>query len=570
VSARRRTALIVLGVVLAAVVGHRLFTRIGEGPRPAQPIGSSDLPSTLRRAVLAERDTALDRADLEQAASLNGVLGGEALVRAAATARAWMARRNPETRLFPEGQGSPLWKYDGGASHLFVFLLHAAARLEPSSLPLLGETLAAETALSPPGELCQAVNSTSGARIDETSAERMRASAAYLTGGLLDLYERFGSHPALVAARERLFQLLDTIIARSAHPSRYGPLPGTGAAENGNVLLACSRLSYSAGRPAYAEMAARIADATVTQALPKNGGLPPLAFDYERDRVLDGRVSLGRRGGETIPALAEAYALAISQRETAAWQDRAERWAEPIAAMYETVLSTPLGDDAARDAVLTGALLFTQAARRHGRIEPARLDALDGAVDRAIAALTRTTPAVDERDADALAAALQIAGHRRSLAQALVSWVDAHIGNLLARQRADGTVTADHRDADFIRAALLYAEEKSGGWYVDPWRADVRVGFAEAPSGEATVYVASTAPYAGTLRHDWRRHRLLLRLPWDWPRTHAWPQWFVLDENVSVVRLEGLGRQPSAKELRLGIPLDLPARGSASLRFRVE
>jgi hypothetical protein len=237
--------------------------------------------------------------------------------------------------------------------------------------------------------------------------------------------------------------------------------------------------------------------------------------------------------------------------------------------MYEAVLSTPLGDDAARDAVLTGALLFTQAARQHGRIEPARLDALDGAVDRAIEALTRMTPVGDERDADTLAAALQIAGHRPSYARALVSWVDANVGNLLARQRDDGTLTADHRDGDFIRAALLYAEEKSGGWYADPWRADVRVGFAEAPSGEATVYVASTAPYAGMLRHDWRRHRLLLRLPWDWPRTPAWPQWFVLGEDVSVVRLEGLDRQPSAKELRLGIPLDLPASGSASIRFHV-
>src|SRR5262249_54251922 len=148
---------------------------------------------------------------------------------------------------------------------------------------------------------------------------------------------------------------------------------------------------------AYAEMAARIADALVQQAMPKANGLTPREFDYAADKVLKYGVRLRDHGNESIPGLSEAYALAVSRGSDPAWRGGADRGAEPIAKMYELLFKKSLNADglfvsvidgktlAVSDPqpndnwayVLNGVMLFTQAARLDGKVDPARLDALD-------------------------------------------------------------------------------------------------------------------------------------------------------------------------------------------------
>lgn len=551
----------------------------------------------LRRVTLERREHARARGDLEAAAVINADLAQEALLRARAVQQAWMAKRHPGTKLFGRTAQQPHWEAQHTGADLFGFLYQAAVALDPASLPALRETLDAEARLAPPGELCLDVDYRTGRPLGRDHAARVFGSSEYVKDGLLSVYERHGADPAAAPAVARMFAVLDAVVARSSHPSSFGPVPGTGSEENGNVLQACSRLSFSAGgarADAYAAMAARIADAVVQDVLPANHGLPATHFDYSARRVINGDVHLRDHGNEIIAGLSEAYALAVARRgDDPAWAARADRWAEPLASMYEKILAhgrnadgllvsrldpATLEPSSARandnwGYLLNGALLYAQAARLHGRVAPARLAALEAAADEVIAAVVRQYGLNWQRDqmdgyADTLESAMYVAAHRPTQRKALMAWVDDQIGLMYSRQRDDGLVGDTYLDGNFIRTAMMYADQKRGGWRVDPWRPDVRVGWArDGSSGRAAVVVSSAQPYAGTLRRDPPRHRTVMRLPWDWPRLNSWPEWSPAPGALRAVASEGLAATPTEAGLAVGVPLDLPANGFASISF---
>ena len=558
----------------------------------------------LRPSLLHTRDHAIARGDLQLAAMLNAGLAQEGLLRARAVHDAWMTRRHPVTKLFPRGPRAAVWNYRDAAADFFGFQLHAALRLRPESLPALRETLAAEDALEPDGSLCQPVDYATGKPSEADTVERMFASSEYVKDGLISVYERFGEDPV----GPRMFEVLDAVLAHSTHRSRFGPIPGGGSEVNGNVLQVCSRLSFAADTPArrdaYATMAARVADAVTQQMLPACNGLPVRTFDYEQGRAVDNHIKLRDHGNEVMPGLAEAYAMAVARRgEGAEWAGRADRWAEPIARMLETALdkgcdangvprsevdtnTLAITDDRPSDNwgyLLNGVLLFTRAAREHGAVPADRLDALDARADRVAAAVVTLYGADWEGGlfdgyCDTLESALYVAHYRPSLAGALLPWVDDQIGLLFARQAADGFVGGNYLDGNFIRTSLMYADQKSGGWRVEPFREDVRVGYARASNAvgghsgraggdRAVLVVACDRPYTGTLVPDPPRHRQHMKLPWDWPRLNSWPEWCDLDE-LTPAEASGLPRTPTPDDLRRGLPVDLPANGLVVLTFQ--
>jgi hypothetical protein len=455
-----------------------------------------------------------------------------------------------------------------------------------------------------------------GAALDEAFEARMFGSTEYVKDGLLSVYERFGDHPAAAAYRDRMFQVLDVVLAKSAERSRFGLIPGQGSEENGNVLQACSRLSFSAPNgAAYADMAARVADAYVQQVLPKHNGLPVRQFDFAADKAVKFGVRIRDHGNEIIPGLAEAYAMAVA-RATAgggtadhrpaaadpAWRARADRWADPVGRMYEVLLTKAVGPDGLLVSqmderkfevtaaepndnwayVLNGALLYAQAARRHAAaggpagataaVDPARLAAVEAACDRVIAAVTRQYGLAWESGrmdgyADTLESGIYMIAHRPTQAATVRPWVDDQVGELFSRQRANGVVDGNYLDGNFVRTALLYADLCAGGWTLDPWRPDVRVGFAAGDGGAVAVVVESRAPYAGVLRPDRDRHRRVMNLSWDWPRLNSWPEHFVPGDGWVVERAEGVPT-PSADALRAGAKIDLPADGRAVVRLQ--
>jgi hypothetical protein len=95
----------------------------------------------LRRVVLDRRDQALARGDLKAAALVNADLAQEALLRARATERVWVARKQDAgTKLFPRTPDMPYWMYRDCGADLYGFLLQAGVELDPESLPALSTT----------------------------------------------------------------------------------------------------------------------------------------------------------------------------------------------------------------------------------------------------------------------------------------------------------------------------------------------------------------------------------------------------------------------------------------------
>src|SRR5688500_8753546 len=93
-------------VLIAATIASLLYAR---GTRrmindmlvtpPPPEVGD---PFSLRHVVLAERSRALGAGDVAGAARVNAMLSNEALRRAAAVHKAWLARRQPQTRLYAQ------------------------------------------------------------------------------------------------------------------------------------------------------------------------------------------------------------------------------------------------------------------------------------------------------------------------------------------------------------------------------------------------------------------------------------------------------------------------------------
>ena len=294
------------------------------------------------RSVLVERSSAAMKAgDLVAAAEIHADLGQEALRRARAAHDSWMRLRHRKTLLFPESMKVNEWNYRHAASDLFCFMWIVSARMRAPSLPMLLETLDAESRLAGPGELSPSVRWDDGRVIQDSPALRMFGMAEYAKDGLLSVCEATGDE----RARERLLGLVRAVLAHAKEPSPFGVLPSNDSEVNGNMLQVLCRLGGEEGGREHAEAAARIAGAAIETMLPANHGLPARAFAYQDRESLDATVMLRDHGNELVPGLGEAYALAVSLRADPAWAARAARWREPLLAMYERIFAIGTRED---------------------------------------------------------------------------------------------------------------------------------------------------------------------------------------------------------------------------------
>jgi hypothetical protein len=556
--------------------------------RSARAPASRPAAPTTRQSQIHQRDAAMQSGDLVKAATINAILSQDALQRSARTEQAWMTWQDPKTKLFPQDYKSPYWTYENTGADCFGFLLQAGLRLRPSSVPALVDTITAETNLAPPGELCTSAQIHTLEPMPADDIRKIFTSSEYVKDGLLSVFERFGDNPS----EARMYQVMDNILAHSTYSSKAGPIPAPGSEENGNILQAGSRLSYAGNRPEYAELAARIADAAVMQMLPANDGFPVMGYDYATDKVVVQKVKLRDHGSEITPGLTEIYALAVDHRDDPKWKERADRWAEPIAKMFELMFKYGRNKDGLFVSVIhpvthriqvpdlndnwgylfNGVLLFTQAARMHGTIDAKRLDNLERLVDVTSKKVAEVKDfhwqtGLMDGYADTLESGMYIANHRPSLAPVLLPWVDDQMVNLFNFQRPDGFVDRGYLDGNFIRTCMMYADLRSGGFTVQPWRPDVMVGFARDASGHAVVVVTNKQSYNGVLKADEARHKTVMKLPWDWPRLNSWPEWFVPTDAMKVTQASGLPEAPTIADLQKGLKLTLPVNSTVVIRI---
>lgn len=499
-------------------------------------------PQSARRALIAHRNTAPSPAIR---ARDNATLAHTSLTHALAAHAAWLTRRNPTTHLFPQSPTNREWNYHNTAADFFCFEYALAHYANLPSLPLLQQTLTAEAALCGPNNLCRPFDSKTLKPHPADHYWQMFGTSEYMKDGLIGLYERTAD-PAVLT---RLTNLANTVIASSQHQSTAGPIPSDNTEINGNILQVFPRLSYITNNPTYAEHAAHIADAIILQMFPRTNGLPATAFNYTTNTPTHPQIQLRDHGNEAAVGLAEIYAFAAAHPNDPLWQSRERTWREPLLHMYETLLTrgiapsgllvnqldsttlTPIDPNPCDNwgYLLSGALLFTQAAQRTTNPSPAlttRLEALTTQIDTIALAVTHTDNLAWEGThpdgfADTIESAIYLANHRPHLRDQLLNWADDQLHYMLAQQSPTGFTTNDYLDGNFIRTLILHAEARTGGFRLAPFSTDVQIGLADT----ALSLTAGPAGYSGQLLIPQPRHTTVLHLPWNWPRVNSWPEW---------------------------------------------
>lgn len=573
----------------------------------------SPLHPLARRGLLEQRDL-IGPADTIELATINATLAHEAMSRALALHDDWMPHRHPATGLFGRTQDGSLWTYRDVAADFFAHQLNTALCTDAPSLNALLDTLRAERAGNVPGRLCRTLDVQTGQGVRTVPQERLFGTTEYIKDGLLPLLE-LHDHPHV---RARIVELADVVVARSAHPSRFGPVPDGRSEVNGEVLQAFARLHFTTAKPEYAELVAAITDATIEQMLPANNGLPAKEFDFENDQVVRPVVQLRDHGNEVLVGLGEAFAMAAHLGSQAAhspddsddqaeaapapsnpavWRDRADRWAEPLAEIYLTVLDkgrNPDGllvnrldaqsltalDPAPCDNwgyILCGAAAFVQAAVRHNLIDTDRSARIEQLIFEIASAVARTDGHRWQNDhqdgfADSIESAIYVLAYCPPVdAPSLTRWIDSQMARMYEHQQPDGSVDRHYLDGNFMRTAILYAQFRSGGWRPHLWSPSVGLGLESSDDKSAVLVVrADSRGWLGVVTPDAPRHTEIMNLPWNWPRINSWPEWCTHNQITDIQVLHGGDHVtlPPDRDWKRGIALDLPPNGRAALLVR--
>jgi hypothetical protein len=137
-------------------------------------------------------------------------------------------------------------------------------------------------------------------------------------------------------------------------------------------------------------------------------------------------------------------------------------------------------------------------------------------------------------------------------------WVHEQMAVFYGFQRADGSVTDENIDGNFVRTAMLYGFWLTQGARVEPWSPGVALGAAVDRQCLHLHLHADTA-WTGRLLLDTPRHRQHLGLVEDYPRLNEWPEWWAAepDRQYAVTLPDNQTIQASGEQLGEGLPLTL-------------
>ena len=560
--------LIALGIVCMAVLGSVVMTvptfkfrdrvrgqlqRAGLLPPPLpiyeEPIASPDRV-TARRLVVVSLHDALERGDYEQAAMLNAMLSQEALQRAYRTLKAWETVRDPRTGLVPYAI-SPFHKFWNGkdtAADLFPHLLIASYYLDPGNKALWLQALTSEREIC--GAMACRIDLNTGNVMEEDLDTLIFGTSEYAKDGLLAIAERFGLGPWF----DRMGEGIDAILDAAYIETRAGLIPSGGTEVNGELLQILTRLYWATGNKRYLQMAERIGEAYLFEVFPHNHGLPADYWDFQAQRPLqeDERFRpaaesatqanpfrLVDHGGEIIPGLTELYFVERMQNRS-----QADQYRQPLRQFLDKMLLTGRTAEGLwynSVDVSTSEPLDHNLADTWGYILIGyqTFDLAEG-TDLYAAEIERAMRAVATKHSINWEGDWQD-GYADSIESMLYLlpwfdipechyWVDDEIEVLFLKQRPDGFVEGWYLDGNFVRTALMYAQYKTQGLSLDPWRESVRVGAAfDRDSDTLYVHLAAQGDWQGRLHFDTPRHRTIWNLPTEYPRLNGSPEWYVVE-----------------------------------------
>jgi len=492
--------------------------------------------------------------ELFHQAGKNARLANEALFRCRRYLEGWLAHADPDTGLIPRNlRESDFWNGRDSAADNYPFMVLTAAITDRPLLEgRLLDMLRTETRLT--GRLDRLPDdysfSKKGWRREKLDLDAVIFDGAeYVKDGLLPITEWMGTSPW----SERMVGIVDDIWKHAPIDTPHGRIPTPNLEVCGDLLQANARLYWFTGDRQYLDWAVRVGDFFLL-------GTNHPTRDWKQLRLID-------HGCEVVNGLTELY-VAVAH----ALPEKRKAYEKPMHEMFDCILEKGRNEDGLLyswfnpntgehsqdlcdtwgydyDGFYTMWLIDRTAAYRD-----AVRQALGNLKGKYVGACWGDTSA--DGFADSIEGAINL--FNREPVGSAADWIDSQIRMMWAIQKPDGVIEGWHGDGNFARTSLMYALWKTQGVTVQPWRADVRFG---AVREGGAVYLSLTAdqPWKGLLVFDRPRHKLLMRLPFDYARINQFPEWFVVETDANYeFRLDrGRRQQRTGAQLAEGIPVEL-------------
>ena len=386
-------------------------------------------------------------------------------------------------------------------------------------------------------------------------------SAEYIKDGLLPLTEWLGPSPW----SERMIGILDDMWKHAPIDTPYGKIISDNVEVNGEMLQTLSRIYWMTQDIKYLNWAIRLGDYYLL------GNHHP-THDTSYLRLRD-------HGNEIISGLCELYAtVSFSMPE------KKIAYEKPIHIMLDRILEVGRNKHGLFYNAInpgTGAhkigLADTWGYTYNGFYTVYMIDKTEAyrqAVLKALSSLNdnyRNYPWEGNSSdgyADSIESALYL--YNREPIASVPDWIDSEIRVMWNKQREDGVIEGWHADGNFARTTILYSLWKTQGVTIQPWREDVFFG-AVRDGGELWISIQAKRAWSGKIIFDIPRHRMIMKLPIDWPRINQLPEWFVVDISKRYI----LTKSPSGakdyytgQQLHQGVDVTLKAGEEQYLHVR--
>lgn len=481
----------------------------------------------------------------EQAVA-NGAVAREAFLKCWRYVYGWLQHADPATGLIPRNlRESFYWNARDSAADNYPFMVLTTFLTDRALFEGRMKAI-----LDTEQRLCNRVGrlpddwlfATQQFRVPEIKmSELIFGASEYAKDGLMPLTEYLGPSPW----SERMLGLLDDMLAHAEVPSEVGLLPAASHEVSGNLMQVLSRMYWMTGNETYREQAYRLAGYFLVYH-------SPIAADQLR---------LDDHGCEVIGGLAEVYYIAAHKSP-----EKRDAWKPALHAILDRVLEVGRDENGLLISLVnpvTGEKLTDDKTDNWGYnynafLTIAELDEVPRyreAVEFVLGNLLKVKDYAWERGgadgyADSLEGCLNLI-NRIPVPEAQ-AWADYVARILLDKSRDTGVIEGWHGDGNFARTSLMYALWKTQGAYIEPWRADVRLGAATDGTGRTYWAIEADWPWCGKLRFDIPRHSEYLHLPSDYPRLNQFPEWFSIAQDDAI---ETDGGEIAADVLRRGLDI---------------
>jgi hypothetical protein len=487
----------------------------------------------------------------------------------------WESVIDKKTGLIPKGLNKKelnRWVPKDTAGDNFAHLLIASLTLNPQNSDKWSSMIRKERSICGPMP-CQ-IDLETGELIIESEEDRIFGAAEYGKDGLLSVVERFGDGPWL----DRLIELTDAVLDQSTISTKRGPIPSQNLEANGDMLQILSRLWWRTKNDRYLIMAERIADVYLFDVLPINNNALPYVWNFKTNSAIDNRTILRDHGNEFLVGLSELYFLEkMSQRKKAntyskalhslftytaeLGRDKTGLWHCYVNPVTKKPVKDMLNDNWG---YVLNSYVTLNLIKNNLFYEKVIQESIEAILDSRW--INWGWDGYDSL-ADSIESMITLKPWHPQ--NRMDKWIDLQIENLYAKQMDTGWLDQNYLEGNFVRTALLYAESKTQGVALEPWRKDLAWGSTnDVGNNDLYIYLHSKTRWSGALRINSLRHQRFLRLPRNYPRLNSSPEWIEIQPDRAyeiVFRTET--REVSGDDLIKGIPLSLEAGNAINVRI---